>query len=98
MSRFTTLTGAAAILTLTVTTSFAAPCAVGTTTSTKGPTTKDTSSNVEGGSTAKVTPGAKGESPGTVGAMNNTGASSMPDKGEKKAPEGQPVKPGDDNC
>jgi hypothetical protein len=98
MSRFTTMTGAAAILALTVTTSFAAPCAVGTTTSSKGPTTKDTSSNVEGGSTQKVTPGAKGESPGTVGALNNVGGGSMAEKGEKKAPEGQPVKPGDDNC
>ena len=98
MHRLTTLTGAAAILALTVTTSFAAPCAVGTTTGSKGPTTKDTSSNVEGGSTAKVTPGAKGESPGTVGALNNVGAGSMADKGEKKAPEGKPVKPGDDNC
>jgi len=98
MPRIATLTGTAAILALTATTSFAAPCAVGTTTSTKGPTTKDTSSNVEGGSTAKVTPGAKGESPGTVGAMNNTGASSMPDKDEKKAAEGKPVKPGDENC
>lgn len=98
MPRFTTLIGAATILALTATTSFAAPCAVGTTTSSKGPTTKDTSSNVEGGSTEKVTPGAKGESPGTVGALNNVGAGSMAEKGEKKAPEGQPVKPGDDNC
>ncbi|MER2198523.1 hypothetical protein [Methylobacterium brachiatum] len=98
MHRIAMLTGAAAILALTASTSFAAPCKVGTTTSANGPTTKDTSSNVEGGSTAKVTPGAKGESPGTVGAMNNVGAGTMADKGEKKAPEGQPVKPGDDNC
>lgn len=98
MSRIATLTGAAAMLVFTASTVYAAPCNVGTTTSTKGPTTKDTSSNVEGGSTAKVTPGAKGESPGTVGALNNVGANSTPDKGEKKAPEGQPVKPGDDNC
>ena len=98
MPRIAILTGAAAILALTATTSFAAPCKVGTTTSTDGPTTKDASSNVEGGSTAKVTPGAKGESPGAVGAMNNVGAGTMADKGEKKAPEGQPVKPGDDNC
>ena len=97
MPRIATLTCAAAILALTATTSFAAPCNVGTTTSTKSQT-KDTSSNVEGGSTAKVTPGAKGESPGTVGALNNVGADSVADKGEKKAPEGQPVKPGDDNC
>lgn len=98
MPRIATLTGAVAILALTATTSFAAPCKVGTTTSTDGPTTMDTSSNVEAGSTAKVTPGAKGESPGTVGAMNNAGAGTMADKGEKKAPEGHPVKPGDDNC
>lgn len=98
MPRFTRLIGAATILALTATTSFAAPCAVGTTTSSKGPTTKDTSSNVEGGSNEKVTPDAKGESPGTVGALNNVGARSMADKGEKKAPEGKPVKPGDDNC
>ena len=98
MPRLTTLIGAGAILALTAATSLAAPCAVGTTTSSKGPTTKDTSSNVEGGSTQKVTPGAKGESPGTVGALNNVGAGSVAEKGEKKAPEGQPVKPGDDNC
>lgn len=97
MHRIAMLTSAAAILALTATTSFAAPCNVGTTTSTKSQT-KDTSSNVEGGSTAKVTPGAKGESPGTVGAMNNVGAATTKDDGSKKAAEGQPVKPGDDNC
>jgi hypothetical protein len=90
------LTAAAALM-LTATASLAAPCAVGTTTSSKGPTTKDTSSNVEGGSTAKVTPGAKAESPGTVGALNDTPNTTIA-KGEKKAPEGVPVKPGDDNC
>lgn len=70
---------------------FAAPCATGTTTSTKGPTTKDTSSNAENNAAPKTTPGAKGESAGTVGAMNNAGGNSTPDKGQKPLPEGKPV-------
>lgn len=95
MSKILNVAAATAMLTLSASLAVAAPCNVGTTTS--AATGKDTSSNVDGGSTAKVSPGAKAESPGTVGAMNNTGAA-MNDDGSKKAPEGQPVKPGDDNC
>ena len=77
----------------------AAPCAVGTTTDSTGKTSaKDTSSNVDGGTTGKVTPGAKAESPGTVGAMNNVGANTTPSKGEAKPAEGKVVKPGDTDC
>ena len=98
MPRIATLITAAALSALTVTASLAAPCNVGTTSSTKESTTKDTSSNTDSGSTGKVSPGAKAESPGTVGAMNNVGANATADKGEKKGAEGRPVKPGDDNC
>jgi ABC-type oligopeptide transport system substrate-binding subunit len=94
------LTLATAALMLTATTAFAAPCATGTTSSMKDKSAAmDNSSNVDGGSAAKVTPGAKAESPGTVGAMNNVGANTQPAPGEKKPAEGQVVK-GDkaDNC
>lgn len=97
MSKILSLSVALATVTLSATFAFAAPCNVGTTTNMAG-SSKDTSSNVDGGTTAKVTPGAKGESPGTVGALNNVGAASLKDDGSKKAPEGQPVKPGADNC
>ncbi|MCJ2099652.1 hypothetical protein [Methylobacterium sp. E-046] len=95
MSKILKIATAATMLTLSASLAVAAPCNVGTTTN--AATGKDSSSNVDGGSTGKVTPGAKAESPGTVGAMNNTGAG-MKDDGSKKAPEGQPVKPGADNC
>lgn len=77
----------------------AAPCAVGTTIDNRGKAvSNDTSSNVDGGSTAKVTPGAKAESPGTVGALNNVGAGTVPTKDEVKPAEGKVVKPGDTDC
>lgn len=95
MSKILNIAFTTMIITLSAGLAIAAPCNVGTTTN--ATTGKDTSSNVDGGSTAKVTPGAKGESPGTVGAMNNAGAA-MKDDGSRKAPEGQPVKPGSDNC
>ncbi|MCJ2120071.1 hypothetical protein MKK65_26450 [Methylobacterium sp. J-001] len=95
MSKILNIATVATMLTLSASFAVAAPCNVGTTTN--AATGKDTSSNVDGGSTTKVSPGAKGESPGTVGAMNNLGAA-MKDDGSKKAPEGQPVKPGADNC
>ena len=50
----------------------AAPCTTGTTVGNEKNTNK--SSSVDPGSTTKVSPGAKGESPGTVGAMNNVGS------------------------
>jgi len=95
MSKILNIATVTAMLALSASLAVAAPCNVGTTTNAS--TGKDASSNVDGGSTAKVTPGAKAESPGTVGAMNNTGAA-MKDDGTKKAPESQPVKPGADDC
>lgn len=97
MSKILNIGVVIATVTLFAPSAFAAPCNVGTTTNMSG-SSKDTSSNVDGGTTANVTPGAKGESPGTVGALNNVGAASLWDDGSKKAPEGQPVKPGADNC
>lgn len=99
MTTTRTLTGAGIIVLLTTLSVSAAPCAVGTTTNNMEKAGgKDTSSNVDGGSTAKVTPGAKAESPGTVGAMNNVGASTVPTKDEAKPAEGKVVKPGDTDC
>ncbi|MCJ2124009.1 hypothetical protein [Methylobacterium sp. J-077] len=95
MSKSLKIAAAATLLMLSASLAVAAPCNVGTTTN--AATGKDATSNVDGGTTAKVTPGAKSESPGTVGAMNNVGAATKND-GSKKAPEGQPVKPGADNC
>ena len=89
MTRSFTL--ASAILLLSSAAALAAPCATGTTTSTKAETTQDKSSNVEANSAPKTTPGTKGESAGTVGAMNNAGGNSTPDKGEKPLPEGKPI-------
>ena len=97
MSKSLSLGAAVAIVTMSAGLAIAAPCNVGTTTNMSGGA-KDTSSSVDGGSTAKVSPGAKGESPGTVGAMNNVGAATMKDDGTKKPPQGEPVKPGADNC
>jgi hypothetical protein len=90
MSKLSILAGAAALLIATGSSAMAAPCATGTTTSTQGPKTGDTSSNVQGGSTEKVTPGAKGESPGTVGALNQ-GSTSVPKEGEGTLKPGQRV-------
>ena len=82
----------------------AAPCATGTT---SGPASeaahtqlgKDATSNVDGGSKNKTTPGAKAESPGTVGAMQNTGANGTPEKGTKPLPEGMLITGGNsDGC
>jgi len=78
--------------------SMAAPCAVGTTTNAQGQATTDKTSKADGTSDTKVTPGAKAESPGTVGAMNNVGSNTQPGAGEKKPAEGQVVKPGSNDC
>jgi len=83
-------------LLLSVSAAAAAPCATGTTSGPASPAAntqagKDASSSVDGGSTTKTTPGAKAESPGTVGAMQNSGANGTPDKGEKPVPEGKTV-------
>ena len=99
MSKFTTFSGAAAILMLTAGASFAAPCAVGTTTNMEGKASSgDKSSMTDGASTAKTSPGAKAESPGTVGALDNVGAGTKPADGEQKPAVGQVVKPGSNDC
>ena len=98
MTKITTIVTAGALLLFTAATAMAAPCAVGTTTGANGAKTGDTSSNVDGGSTAKVTPGAKAESPGTVGALNNASSNTQISAGEKKPAEGQVVKPGSNDC
>ena len=71
MTKFATLTGAAALI-LASSAAFAAPCSTGTTVSRDNDASK--ASNVDPSTTAKTTPGAKAESPGTVGAMNNAGS------------------------
>lgn len=77
----------------------AAPCAVGTTTNAQGQgAATDKTSKADGTSDTKVTPGAKAESPGTVGAMNNVGGNTQPGGDEKKPAEGQVVKPGSNDC
>ena len=91
MTRFTAL-GAGLFLLAGTLGAAAGPCAPG---QTAGNTTQktDKSSNVDPSSTASVTPGAKAESPGTVGAMQNLGSQtatspadvSKQSKGEKTA-------------
>ena len=92
MKTVSTLTGAIAALLLSAGLAAAAPCTTGTTTNSTSHQAGDASSN------ANVTPGAKAESPGTVGAMNNVGAQAKPSAAQAKAPEGKVIKPGDDNC
>lgn len=71
MTKFTTLAGAAGLL-LASSAAFAAPCSTGTTVNRD----KDasTASTVDPSATARTSPGAKAESPGTVGAMNSAGS------------------------
>ncbi|MCJ2081510.1 hypothetical protein [Methylobacterium sp. J-090] len=89
MQRSTTLTGAAAILLLSATTAFAAPCATGTAGKSAS---MEKSSKVDGGATGNVTPGAKAESPGTVGAMNNVGSNTATSPSDvSKQAEGKPT-------
>ncbi|MCJ2012494.1 hypothetical protein MKK75_00075 [Methylobacterium sp. J-030] len=99
MKILNTLSVAAAITLLGAGIASAKPCAVGTTTNSTGQVgSADASSKVDGDTTAKVSPGAKAESPGTVGAMNNVGSNATPATNEAKPPEGKVVKPGDDDC
>ncbi|MCJ2012209.1 hypothetical protein [Methylobacterium sp. J-076] len=98
MKTVSTLTCAMAAMLLSGGIAAAAPCTTGTTTDSTGQKSGDASSNVDRGSTMNVTPGAKAESPGTVGAMNNIGANSRPSGNEAKVPEGKVVKPGDSDC
>ena len=74
MSKLTTFAGAGALL-LMSSAAFAAPCATGTTVTPDKDASK--ASTVDPKTTANASPGAKGgESPGTVGAMNNAGSAS----------------------
>jgi hypothetical protein len=85
MQRSTIMAGAAALL-LSASTAFAAPCATGTT----GKMEK--SSKVDGASTTNVSPGAKAESPGTVGALNNVGSNTATSPNDvAKQTEGKPT-------
>ncbi len=95
MTKMTSFAGAAALL-LVSSTAFAAPCSTGTTVKSDKDASK--ASTVDPKATANTSPGAKGESPGTVGAMNNVGANTTPSKGEAKPAEGKVVKPGDTDC
>lgn len=97
MSKLTSLIGAGVLVIASATASFAAPCATGTA---GQKAAQDKSSNVEPGSTAKVSPGAKAESPGTVGAMNNVGAASGATSAQDvaKQGEGKPTAAQQDGC
>ena len=87
MQRFTTLAGAGAILMLTAATAIAAPCSTGTTAN-----KMDKSSTVDPKSTSNVSPGAKAESPGTVGAMNNAGTATATSASDvAKQSDGKPT-------
>ncbi|TGD96287.1 hypothetical protein [Methylobacterium nonmethylotrophicum] len=87
MKRLTVL-GACTLLLAGTAAAAAGPCAPGQTAQ-----KTDRSSNVDPPATASVTPGAKAESPGTVGAMQNVGSQtatspadvSRQSKGEKTA-------------
>jgi hypothetical protein len=89
MLRSTKLAGAAAILMLSSTAVFAAPCATGTAGKSAA---SEKSSKVDGASTGNVSPGAKAESPGTVGAMNNAGSNTATSPSDvAKQAEGKPT-------
>ncbi|GJE58232.1 hypothetical protein [Methylobacterium trifolii] len=91
MTKITTLAGAAAVL-LMSSAAFAAPCSTGTTVGNDKNTNK--SSTVDPKATGNTSPGAKAESPGTVGAMNNAGsaASTATSPGDvQRQSEGKPT-------
>ena len=71
MTKMTSFAGAAALL-LVSSAAFAAPCSTGTTVKSDKDASK--ASTVDPKATANTSPGAKGESPGTVGAMNKAGS------------------------
>ena len=71
MTKITTLAGAGALI-LMSTAAFAAPCATGTTVTRDKEASK--ASTVDPSVKDPTSPGAKAESPGTVGAMNNAAA------------------------
>ncbi|MEH3146216.1 MAG: hypothetical protein PGN34_12900 [Methylobacterium frigidaeris] len=67
--RLTTLAGACGIVLMSMGAAMAGPCAPG-----QQANTANKSSTVDPPATATVSPGAKAESPGTVGAMQNVGS------------------------
>ncbi len=71
MTKIASFAGAGALL-LMSSAAFAAPCSTGTTVTPNKDASK--SSTVDPKATANTSPGAKSESPGTVGAMNNAGS------------------------
>lgn len=88
MKLVTTLAGAALLALGSA--AMAAPCTTGTTVGNEKNSNK--SSSVDPGSTSNVSPGAKGESPGTVGAMNHAGATGATSAGDVKSQnEGKPT-------
>ncbi|MDP4025710.1 hypothetical protein Q8W71_24040 [Methylobacterium sp. NEAU 140] len=88
MTKTTTLAGAALLLLSTA--AFAAPCSTGTTVNRSSDASK--SSTVDPNATANTTPGAKSESPGTVGAMNNAGSATPTSPGDvQRQSEGKPT-------
>lgn len=99
MSKLITLIGAGAVVMMTATASMAAPCTTETAGQNAANPTQDKSSRVEPGSTANVTPGAKAESPGTVGAMNNVGANRATSAQDvSRQADGKPVAGQQDGC
>ena len=75
MRQISKLVGAGAIVILSTAMAVAAPCSTGSTAGKDGQmAASDKSSKVEPNAGGNVSPGAKTESPGTVGAMNNVGA------------------------
>lgn len=92
MRQISKLVGAGAIVMLSSAMALAAPCATGSTAGADGKMTNDKSSRVEPGSTGNVSPGAKAESPGTVGAMNNVGANTATSASDvAKQQDGKPT-------
>jgi hypothetical protein len=75
MTKITTLAGVSALI-LMSTAAFAAPCATGTTVTRDKEASK--ASTVDPSVKSPTTPGAKTESPGTVGAMTNAGTATSP--------------------
>ncbi|SFM00178.1 hypothetical protein [Methylobacterium pseudosasicola] len=97
MTKIKTLAGASALI-LMSTAAFAAPCATGTTVTRDKEASK--ASTVDPSVKTPTTPGAKAESPGTVGAMTNAGTATSPSdvqaQSQGKPTAAQTGKGGDD--
>ena len=96
MRQISKLIGAGAIVMLSSAMALAAPCAPGSTADGKA-AMNDKSSKVDPGATGNVSPGAKAESPGTVGAMNNVGANTATSR-PRTSPKQQDGKPHRGGC